>query len=247
MKKLFLIASMAAIAASCEKKKTEPVDTAVITFTNQLAQPVTIRLADSGGYNPFYLHVAAYGTVNVPNEKFKTVDDGQYKGIVYYWATDDFSMSNWYMMNGVTDWISKCTIPYKKNSNYNIDIISQPERKDMQYALNSMDGETKWHAIDAFDGNGTNVWGTLNASVRNKKMVIQYHYRALVSDGVSELPIAYTLAGDEKTFRLKSDVNSPTVEMSNITGVSWLKSRSADTAFLWLDGKPPYYVMVKQP
>ena len=248
MKKLFLITAMAAIAASCNKPTTEPVvDTATITFTNKLDKPVTIRLADSGADRAFYLHVAAHGMVRVPNEKFQTGYDGFYKGLMYYWATDDYSMSNWYMVGTSDHWLNQPALPYNKSITYNIDINPVPARKDMQYALRGIDGDTKWVAVDARDAAGKSIWNTLSTGMRDKQARLTYLCWAVLNDSSSQLAFIYTPQGDASTFDIKSVYDNLPYRMSNKVGSAGLHSTSADTAFLWLDGKPPYYVMVKQP
>lgn len=250
---LFLLLICA--AASCVKTKEEPVSPATnYYFQNNTGKHIIIRVADDSDWTskPTYLEADAGGRVAIPYNEL--VKKGNNRKLSYYWATSDFSASNWHK----APWPE---MDYNAaQPEYRADINMDGNRNDIAYCLQGIDGSTYWKAVDAFDATGKSVWATLSSRDKIHEFELQFSKAGIYTHankfGVTTKDyFFYQLNSNDNTFKLTSTFyqtvdtaqkNDHIQMVSNGGSLFKAQTHSTDSLFLVPAGKLPYYLMVKE-
>ncbi len=160
-------AAVLCLFAACTKPTTTPVsDVPSATFTNKTGKDIIVRYWEAGR-KPDYLYIK-------PGEQGLIA--GVNKKVNYYWATSDFTMSNWYLR----ETIDNPTIVVLQGDHQNIDIKPVHKSIDMLCALDGIDGPTDWVAVDARQHEtGNSIWHTLSKEDKDQRIIIKPDYEVL--------------------------------------------------------------------
>ena len=241
---LFCAAALCLLAA-CTKPTTTPVsDVPIVSFTNKLDRNVVVRLADSFVNAPFYLTIHPNERVVVPVTRFP-----KSKTLTYYWATEDLSMSSWYLRENAFPRYTSVKVVDGKGEDIVITPVSETNK--LLYCLEGIDEPTNWTAVDAFkDFGGASIWDKLPVSARNKTVRLTHTKHAVYNDGTATATMPYTFAEESNSssrFMLSANNDKTGIVMTNdLRPLSYTRySASLDTLFMKVGMDDAYYVMVR--
>lgn len=247
---------------ACTRNNVPEPELSQYVITNNLDKPVTVRIGDTTNeLGELYMEIQPHKFVYAyfPNGEGSVLipDVMQEQDFAYYWATDDYSMSDWYSRKP-GQWHERkyTTRSYKNGIVKSIDINPVPVREDMKYCLNGIDKYTLWNFIDAYDNNGNSVWASLSPDKKFQRVILRFNRMGSIMGASShESGFEYELVDSTAAFVLKNTPNyiSPIVKAGNylrmtndLRGMAPLYTTSTDTLYLSLGGGAPYYLLVKQ-
>lgn len=268
MKRLWILPLLVVTSLiACKKKDVTPDIVSQYenyTFQNKTGKPIIIRLTDTVGHKVSLINLQPGQLYYFPYHQMK--DGEQAAGFTYYWASTDFTMSNWYIPGYFN---VRPSFGYLQNRiSYNIPIEPVPTSDRMRYFLFGIDGSTQWEAIDAYDSTGKSVWDTLNNSKKNHVVIINYdktgtHRRSnyiganitdhfyydftddIVFKSITAFSTYYNSADTSIHDNYRLVLTNDLIRISP----SWpkLSTKSTDTLFLVAPGNPSFYKMIKHP
>lgn len=240
---VFFCAAALCLFAACTKPTTTPVsDAPIVSFTNKLDRNIVVRLADSFVNAPFYLTIHPNERAVVPVSRFP-----RSRELTYYWATEDLSMSSWYLRENILPRYTSVKIIEGKGEDVVITPVTEMNR--MLYCLDGIDGPTDWTAVDAFkDFNGASIWDKLPASSHNKTVRLTHTKHAVYNDGTATatMPYRFPEEGSSRFMLFANNDKTGIVMTNDLRPLYYTRySASLDTLFMKVGQDNTYYVMVR--
>lgn len=170
-----IVVALPFVLSGCRKNKKETSLADVdYYFTNNTGRHIQVKIFDEDAPDKasFVLSIDAKSKASIPYWRL-TDETGKYRKLKYYAATDDYIQSGW----GDSAWKSFSYTAGQQSMSISIDTLRPCPA--MRYALNGIDGTTRWQMMDVADAGRNSILSTLTEHQAFREMEMKFDKTAV--------------------------------------------------------------------